>query len=188
MYAFKSTVLIFCLVSIIFADNVNMDTSSSLQKTRIQFDPIGIFFGDIYLNVEYKFQPKVAVSIDGKYTLPFFGGSGYGICTNFRRYYSQKTFWGVYTKFGLLKTPYEATEGSSTFTLENKYVSAGLNWGKVWLLKNKYSIIFRAGGGYPIYNNLIWVGGNKPEYYKLAEGVTFLTNCLDGELSFGLTF
>lgn len=147
--------------------------------------------GSFIINYEYRFNEIHAIAIEGGYTLPQQGnsaGSDGGI--QYRHYYTQRNFWGIFANNGEASATFPSTERGDTtkYSITITYLTVGANWGKEWYIKKRFPIVFRVGAGYPVISDFVWKNGIKHPSASLFEGITRFSAALDSELSIGVSF
>lgn len=182
----------FPLAILVFAFSCFGATGDSIQfrHNKIQISPIDMLIGSFMINYEYRFNEVHALAVEGGYTLPLLGNSAEYGGIQYRHYYSQRNFWGIFGNKGETTTLVPSTERGDTtkYSMDLSYLTIGANWGKEWYIKKRFPIVFRIGAGYPVISDIAWKNGIKHSNASIFEGFARFSAALDSELSIGVSF
>jgi hypothetical protein len=184
---------VFTMVLLLLAISCSGATRDTIpfRHNKIQISPIDLLVGSFIINYEYRFNEIHAIAVEGGYTLPRQGNSaGFDEGIQYRHYYSQRNFWGIFANNGEASSTFPSTKRDDTtkYTLAISYLTVGANWGKEWYIKKRYPIVFRIGAGYPVISDIAWKNGLRHPEASLIEGITRFFSALDSELSIGVSF
>lgn len=193
----KKRILFFALILISASISFSQQAENvKVFKNSINFNPLGIALGSIAGNYEHLFGNKNGIMIQGGFPAGYGLGKGSGMVfeIQYRYHYFRKDnqiglnspFWGPFVYYEKSKTEIKDNIGSN-YNVDIEYFKAGASWGRRWIWKNSFNLVFKIGYGIPFYANYKW-SPIEPDQAKTIESMTTVLAGIDGEFTMGFAF